>query len=47
MTNGLAVFLGVVIVAALAIDGTHNDWTASLFLIRKFIDFVEYIAFWR
>lgn len=47
MTNGLAVFLGVVIIGALAYDGTLNDWQAFMFTMRKFLDLTEWMAFWR
>ena len=47
MTNGLAVFLGLVIVGALAYDGAANDWRAFVFLMREFVDLTEYLAFWR
>jgi hypothetical protein len=47
MTNGIAVFLLVLIGAALAYDGLANDWHALVFTLRKFVDLTEYLAFWR
>lgn len=47
MTNGLALVLGLLIVSALAADLLLNDGTAVFFLLRKFVDMVEWLAFWR
>jgi hypothetical protein len=47
VTNGLALVLGVLIVAAVAADTLLNGGTALLFLLRKFVDMVEWLAFWR
>jgi hypothetical protein len=35
------------IVAALVADATLNGGTATVFLIRKLFQLVEYLAFWR
>jgi hypothetical protein len=47
MTNGVAIFLGLVIAAVLAYDGLFNEWQVFTFVMRKFLDLTEYIAFWR
>jgi len=47
MTNRIAIILGLIIVAGLAFDMIRNDGAGLLFLGRKFIEFVEYLAFWR
>ena len=47
MTNRLALTLGLLIVTALAADVGLNDSTALMFLLRKFVDMVEWMAFWR
>ncbi len=47
MTNGITAFLVILIGGALAADAVFNDWTASLFLARKFADFIQWVAFWR
>ncbi len=47
MTDRIALVLGLVIVAAIAADILANDSQALLFLMKKFADMVEWMAFWR
>lgn len=47
MTNKLAFWLGLVIVAAILGDILLNGGTAMLFLLRKLAVFIEYLSFWR
>lgn len=47
MTNKLAVYLGLVIVVAILVDLIAFDATYSVFLAKKFIELIDYIAFWR
>jgi len=47
LTDRIAFVLGSVIVAAIAADILANDSAALLFLLRKFADMVEWMAFWR
>ena len=47
MTNTLAISLGGIILLALGADAVLNDSAATLFLGRKLIDLIEYLAFWR
>jgi hypothetical protein len=47
MTNLIAISLGGIILVALGLDIIFNDGTAVLFVGRKLIDFIEYLAFWR
>ncbi|MGL5008368.1 MAG: hypothetical protein ACRC6I_00685 [Paracoccaceae bacterium] len=47
MTNRSAIILASVIVLALIIDRILNSGDATLFLLRKMFDLVEYLAFWR
>ena len=47
MTDRLAFVLGVLTCAALALDLVANDGAALLFLLVKFNDLVEWMAFWR
>lgn len=47
MTNKLAVILGLMILAGVALDSTLNASQGSLFLARKFADLLEWVAFWR
>ena len=47
MPNRLALTLfGLVILAILA-DQVLNGGFAGLFLMRKFVDLVDYLSFWR
>jgi len=39
--------LAIVILAALGLDALVNSWDATMFLLRKGADMVEYLAFWR
>jgi hypothetical protein len=47
MTDRVALFLGLVIAAAIALDLLANDGTALAFTARKFLALVEWVAFWR
>ncbi len=47
MTNRLAVWLALIIAALLAYDYYQFDWANTVFLIHKFVDLIEWIAFWR
>ncbi|PJE26909.1 hypothetical protein SAMN06297129_3091 [Pseudooceanicola antarcticus] len=47
MTNRLAFVLGVIIVTLLVLDNLAGSGETTLFLMRKFADFVEWLAFWR
>lgn len=47
MTNRLAVWLALIIAALLAYDYYQFNWANTVFLIRKFVDLIEWIAFWR
>lgn len=47
MTNTIAISLAVLILGALAYDAVQNDWNASVFLGRKGLELIEYLAFWR
>lgn len=47
MSNRNALVLAVVIVAAIGLDIVLNDTKALTFLLRKLVDAVEYLAFWR
>ena len=46
MTNRIALWLGALIVLAIAADLWFQTG-AMLFGLRKFTDLVEYLAFWR
>ena len=47
MTNTIAVFLGALILTGLAIDYATADFAGTLFLARKLLDLIEWMAFWR
>lgn len=47
MTNPIAVFLGVFVVALFGFDYLQYDWANTLFLFRKFTELIEWMAFWR
>ena len=47
MTNRLAVWLALIIAALLAYDYYQFGWANTVFLIRKFVDLIEWMAFWR
>lgn len=47
MTNSIAIFLGVLILTGLGADLIFNGGDATLFLVRKFFELIEWLAFWR
>jgi hypothetical protein len=47
MNNRIAFVLAFLIFAAIAADYLANDAKALLFLARKFVAVVDYIAFWQ
>lgn len=47
MTNRIAVFLALLIIAGLGWDYLYNDMQAAFFLARKTVDLIEWLAFWR
>ncbi|MBO9472698.1 MULTISPECIES: hypothetical protein [unclassified Shimia] len=47
MTNPIAIFLGAVVLTGLGLDVVFNNSAASFFLAQKFIDLIEWLAFWR
>ena len=47
MTNGIALFVVLLAAAALVADAIFNGWGGSLFLARRFLDLVAWVAFWR
>jgi hypothetical protein len=47
MTNTIALYLGIVILGAIGLDLFLNDGQAVIFLTRKLVDLIEYMAFWR
>jgi hypothetical protein len=47
MTNRIAIVLGLLILGGVAYDVLHNDLSGLLFLARKLMELIEYLAFWR
>ena len=47
MTNKIAVFLGLFLIALLGFDYLQYDSANALFLSRKFVELIEWMAFWR
>ncbi|KQB97808.1 glyceraldehyde-3-phosphate dehydrogenase [Loktanella sp. 1ANDIMAR09] len=47
MTNTIAVLLGLFLVALLGFDYLQYDGANALFLSRKFVGLIEWMAFWR
>ncbi len=47
MTNQLAIILTILIVAALGVDQFWMDGQGIMVLLRKFVELVEWVAFWR
>ena len=47
MSNTLAVWLIGLILAAFGLDYLLNDSAATVFLARKGLDLLQWIAFWR
>jgi hypothetical protein len=47
LTNRIALWIGLVLLAAIIADLTLNGGAALIFLMRKFLDMIEWVAFWR
>jgi hypothetical protein len=47
LTNTIALWLGLVIVAGIIADFALNGGAALLFLARKFLDLMEWVEFWN
>ena len=47
MTNSIAVWLALLIAAFFAVDYVQFDWAMTVFLLRKFLDLLAWVAFWR
>jgi len=47
MTNKIAFILGFVIVAGIVYDVVAHDSANLLFLAKKLLEFIEWMAFWR
>ncbi len=47
MTNTIALILGFLLIALFAVDYVVFDWANTLFLLRKLVALIEWLAFWR
>ena len=47
MTNSIAIGLGVMILSALALDFYLYGWDHLIFLAKKGLELIEWLAFWR
>jgi hypothetical protein len=47
LTNTIALYLGGVLLLAIAADLLANDGSALMFSMRKSVELVEWVAFWR
>ncbi len=47
MSNRTAFGLAVIIVLLILLDVVANEAAATTFLLRKLVDAIEYLAFWR
>ncbi len=47
MTNTIALYLAIVLAAGVGADLLLNDGAAIVFLTRKLVGLVEWVAFWR
>jgi len=47
VTNRLAIILGALIVGAVVIDAVINGAGATLFLLKRLLELIEWMAFWR
>lgn len=47
MTNTLSIILGVILVGLIATDVILADGASLLFLSKKLLDLITYLAFWR
>jgi len=47
MTTRIAIVLGLLILAGIGYDSAVTDLSGTLFLARKLMALIEYLAFWR
>ncbi|HLQ20451.1 MAG TPA: glyceraldehyde-3-phosphate dehydrogenase [Tabrizicola sp.] len=47
MTNTIALWLGLLIVAGMIADFALNGGSAAFFVARKFLDLIEWVDFWN
>jgi hypothetical protein len=47
LTNTIALWLGLILLAGIVADFALNGGSALMFLARKFLDLVEWVDFWN
>lgn len=47
MNTQIAIGLAIIILGLLFLDSFLNNWQASIFLLKKGADLIEWLAFWR
>lgn len=47
LTNTIALWIGLILLAGIGADIAFNDGAALTFLARKFLDLVEWVDFWN
>ena len=47
LTNRIALWIGLILLAGILADLALNGGSALGFLARKFLDLIEWVAFWR
>ena len=47
MSNRIALIVAAVILTVILLDIVLDGSAALLFLLRKLVDMIEYVAFWR
>ena len=47
LTNTIAFWLGLFLLAGIIADLALNGGSALMFLARKFLDLIEWVAFWN
>ena len=47
MTNSLAIGLGILVLGGITLDLVLQEGDALVFLAKKLIELIEYLAFWR
>jgi hypothetical protein len=47
MTNTIALYLGIVVFAAVGLDFFLNEAQVLVFVVQKLVLFIEYVEFWH
>lgn len=47
MTNQIALWIGAAVLLALGLDALLNGAAGTVFALKKLVDLMEWIAFWR